>query len=592
MKRLLQISIITIVLISISTIARAYDFSSINLGQTIYYNITSPSTVEVAHSPFIHNVYYGTVTIPATVTNGSTTYNVTSIGKDAFNGANNLLNVFIPNSITLIGDNAFANCTELGINNDTIIVPNSVVKLGVYAFYSCKYLRYIILSDSISSIEDHCFSFCDSLRYIHLPDNLGSINDFAFSDCRVLNNVVLPEQLGSLGYFSFGNCFSLTSINIPKNVVNLGYETFIDNLALTSVYFDAINAQYNIKETYFPYCGIKTITFGNDVVNIPKYLLFNNDSIQTIYISPNVTHIGDSAFLRCSVDTLYYNARRCEAPLSYESAWFRISPNLKTVFIGDSVEEIPSYFLSNNFTVTKLVLSNSVRRISYHAFFSCWHLKNLTLGINVDTIDDYIFDNVFALDTLILYKNTPVQITNKTFSGVRSFITVIVPCVSVNDYQEAQYWDNFTNYQSLGYTFLNIDTTINAGDTLNLFGLSFAEDSIYHDTISNDSTCDTILTLTLHVLVGLNSIQNPNNDISMTVFPNPAKDDVNIKINNFSYSATLSIFDIQGRKIKSLNVNKETKNIVLPISSYNKGIYYLNLSSNNKLFTCKKLIIE
>ena len=54
-----------------------------------------------------------TVTIPSTVTNGVTTYDVTSIGDDAFSYASSLTSVTIPNSVTSIGASAFANANSL-----------------------------------------------------------------------------------------------------------------------------------------------------------------------------------------------------------------------------------------------------------------------------------------------------------------------------------------------------------------------------------------------------------------------------------------------------------------------------------------------
>ena len=61
--------------------AWAYDFSAVApTGQTLYYTITSDSTVEVSGDTTLT----GALTIPSTVVNGSTTYSVTSIGDSAF----------------------------------------------------------------------------------------------------------------------------------------------------------------------------------------------------------------------------------------------------------------------------------------------------------------------------------------------------------------------------------------------------------------------------------------------------------------------------------------------------------------------------
>ena len=94
----------------------AYSFSAVYNGKTIYYNITSssaPLTVEVTYGSSTSNSYSGAVDIPSTVTNGSNTYSVTSIGQQAFYYCSNLTFVSIPNSVTSIGYYAFYNSRGL-----------------------------------------------------------------------------------------------------------------------------------------------------------------------------------------------------------------------------------------------------------------------------------------------------------------------------------------------------------------------------------------------------------------------------------------------------------------------------------------------
>lgn len=105
----------------------AYDFSAVNNGKTIYYNITSstsPMTVAVASS----SSYSGSVVIPSNVTYNGNTYSVTSIGNDAFYCCSLLTSITIPNSVTIIGSQAFWNCYSL----TSITIPNSVTTISVF----------------------------------------------------------------------------------------------------------------------------------------------------------------------------------------------------------------------------------------------------------------------------------------------------------------------------------------------------------------------------------------------------------------------------------------------------------------------------
>ena len=114
----------------------AYNFSAINNGKTIYYNITSssaPLTVEVTYATTNYNSYSGAVVIPSTVNYNSNTYSVSAIGERAFSYCSGLPSVTIPNSVTSIGSSSFAYCSGL----TTIYVKASTPPvLGSSAFSS------------------------------------------------------------------------------------------------------------------------------------------------------------------------------------------------------------------------------------------------------------------------------------------------------------------------------------------------------------------------------------------------------------------------------------------------------------------------
>ena len=78
----------------------------------VCYTITSESPYEVSVSGYEDGLSANLV-IPASVTNNTTDYAVTSIGNTAFSGCSSLTSVTIPASVTEIGRYAFNNCTNL-----------------------------------------------------------------------------------------------------------------------------------------------------------------------------------------------------------------------------------------------------------------------------------------------------------------------------------------------------------------------------------------------------------------------------------------------------------------------------------------------
>lgn len=77
-------------------------------------------------------------------------------------------------------------------------------------------------------------------------------------------------------------------------------------------------------------------------------------------------------------------------------------------------------------------------------------------------------------------------------------------------------------------------------------------------------------------------LQENNNSLSFSIFPNPTKDRLTITINqeNILKNTTISVFNIQGQLFLSKPILKKVTEI--DISNLSKGIYFLKLNSNNK----------
>jgi hypothetical protein len=107
----------------------------------------------------------GAVVIPAT-TNG---YPITSIGGYAFLETA-LTSVTIPNSVTIIGGEAFLSCTNL----TSVTIPNSVTSIGVGAFSSCTSLTSVTIPTSVTSMGKAAFASCTNLTSAYFTGNAPS----------------------------------------------------------------------------------------------------------------------------------------------------------------------------------------------------------------------------------------------------------------------------------------------------------------------------------------------------------------------------------------------------------------------------------
>ena len=244
----------------------------------IYYNILTDKTNEVEvtyggdNSNSYSNEYFGSVTIPETVTYNGTTYSVTSIGESAFSNCSSLTSIIIPNSVTRIGYYAFWRCSGL----TSVTIPNSVTSIGGSAFYHCSGLTSIIIPNSVTSIRESVFGNCSGLTSIIIPNSVTSIGKSAFENCSGLTSIIIPNSVTKIGGSAFYHCSRLTSITIPNSVTSIGESAFENCSGLTSV------------------------TIGNSVTSIGKEAFSNCPGLTSITIPNSVTSIGERAFAWCS----------------------------------------------------------------------------------------------------------------------------------------------------------------------------------------------------------------------------------------------------------------------------------------------------
>ena len=127
------------------------------------------------------------------------------------------------------------------------------------------------------------------------------------------------------------------------------------------------------------------------------------------------------------------------------------------------------------------------------------------------------------------------------------------------------------------------NVNINPNDTV-FTGLNF-----YVDTTANNGNIDTVL------------VYIPNTEIelmSVSVYPNPSKDILNINYNlNVDSKIKLEVFDIAGKNIETLVDNNQLSgNYNYTISSKESGLlpgtYFVRLMANNNVYLKKVVIIE
>lgn len=289
---------------------------------------------------------------------------VTKIGYGAFDGCKSISSISLPNSLTYIGDGAFAEAIG---GNDTpvsITIPSSVTKIGARAFKNTN----------ISSVS--------------LPSGLQKIGDEAFYGCNELNGVTIGQNVNELGSNAFGGCAKLTNISV--NSQNAKYTS--ENGVLYTKNKDKLVCYPSGKTA-------TSFTVDTACLELSNYAFTNNASLQTLNLN-NVNTINSYAVINCPVlatlnapkTDFIYSAGVAATKLTDEAEDIVIGKVLykktsagETVVVGDNIESISAYAFVGNNSVKKVVLGKNVESVCEYAFTGCSTLENIE-ALNLDKV--------------------------------------------------------------------------------------------------------------------------------------------------------------------------------------------------------------
>ena len=153
----------------------------------------------------------------------------------------------VPDSVARIGEEVFNGCIALkrikvsGKNNtyDSRKNCNAIIHTATNTLIAgCK---NTIIPDTVSQIGNGAFAGCEGLSSISIPDSVKNIGSSAFSGCDGLTSITIPDSVTHIGDEAFWGCSGLRSITIPATVAHIGNRTFYSCNALSEIHIPAGN---------------------------------------------------------------------------------------------------------------------------------------------------------------------------------------------------------------------------------------------------------------------------------------------------------------------------------------------------------------
>lgn len=216
--------------------ARAYDFAAtVPSGQTLYFSRVAGG-VEVVYP--VANATpsqgwgssprpVGALSIPATVAQGDSLYNVVSIGHHAFYGCSGLTSVSLAEGVAAVGSSAFRLCSGLA----TLTLPSTLQSLDGMAFAGCTSLTDVWMAAANPPQTGSNIFFESPLgdAVLHVPcssleayneqvpwSDFGTVTD-AGCTVTIVAEANYPQRGTVLGGGSYGVAATVTLVAQPAD---------------------------------------------------------------------------------------------------------------------------------------------------------------------------------------------------------------------------------------------------------------------------------------------------------------------------------------------------------------------------------------
>lgn len=359
----------------------------------------------------------------------------TIIGKNAFWAMTNIVEVYIPEGITRINDEAFNYSPALtaitlpstleyigayGLQDTalTAITVPANCEIGNFAMMDNRQLKTLVIEDGIEKLGNYSFRSCAELESLTLPSTLKDTGNDVFHLCQKLNNVTLPNGLEYIRSRAFSNT-NLSTITIPNTVTLIDANAFSSDSNLESVIFEETSQVASIGANAFSSCKLSSIDIPNSVTSIGSGCFSTNFELTAITLSENITEIDDTTFARCTA--------------------------LTGVTIPNGVTRIGGRVFSGCTAMSEINLPSSITTIGDSAFAGMTSLVDITIPENVTAIGASAFTNTSALETVTVNASVVPTLGANAFKNAKTGFKVLVPCDLVDDYQKADGWKTYKN---------------------------------------------------------------------------------------------------------------------------------------------------
>ena len=216
---------------------------------------------------------------------------VTHIAANALSKCSEAEELFIPDSITVIDQNAFVGFDSL----EVIEVDDA------NGFYDSRYNCNAIIETKTNTLILGC-------KNTVIPEVVTSIGVGAFSGRKGLVSIELTKNIKKIGADAFANCPDLAEFNVTQYITSIEERAFTGCSSLSKLTVDSKNTVYNSNgncnaiintETNSVIYGCSKTVLPSNVSIIASYA-FSYSGITEVVLPENINTVSENAFYNCA----------------------------------------------------------------------------------------------------------------------------------------------------------------------------------------------------------------------------------------------------------------------------------------------------
>lgn len=307
---------------------------------------------------------------------------------------NYIKNVRIDAGVTSIGEHAFSGMDCIA----TVTIPDSVKLIGYDAFRKCYNLQIVTMGNGLTGIGDCAFSECDALTSIIIPGGVTGIQLQTFYSCDSLKKVTLCEGVSVIGIEAFQWCDSLNTVTIPDSIESISRNAF-EGESLQDVYYGGTKTQWNqilVADGNNDLLNTATIRYGSEIPATPDTGIPAEEVARGTCGSDLSWNLDNEGLLVISGNGLMNDYEQGTAP------WSQYGHSIKNVRLAQGVTSVGNHAFAGLDGLISVTISDSVKLFGYAAFRECRNLQIVDTGNGLTGIGDCTFSECDALTSIVI----------------------------------------------------------------------------------------------------------------------------------------------------------------------------------------------